>query len=183
MDNTAQNNNTGDQKAQTLDQVLPNSSVSSVSQTQQVKPDDKILTGQVQFSSTPSANKERVGGTAFSEVIKPSEEEIKVEHELKEVGVSANSDKPKLDEVHEQIGVKHSQENAPVPSAPSTTIVLPMSEDEINQTLKTKQTKFNLHENVGEFAGEYTEDSKPFLATLLNKIIKEMHKKLFGKKA
>ena len=175
MDNTAQN-----QKAQPSDQNLQSSSAPQV---QQAKPDDKILTGQGQFSPTPSANKERVGGVPLSEVIKPSEEEVKVEQELKDVGVAENSDKPNLDEIHEQIGVKHSQENAPVPSSPSSTIVLPMSEDEINETLKTKQTKFNLHENVGEFAGEYTEDSKPFLATLLNKIIKEMHKKLFGRKA
>jgi len=171
MDNTAQNTQQPSQ-----DSALQQPQVSP-----QPKPDDKIMVGQDQFvPAVSSLNKEK-GGSAFSEIVKPSEQEVKVEEELKNVGIVANSDKPKLDEIHEQIGVKHSAESTPVPQTSSNKIVLPMSEEEADQTLKIKQTKFNLHENVGEFAGEYTEDSLPFLATLVKKIIKEMHRKLFRK--
>jgi hypothetical protein len=188
MDNTAQNNQINDQPAQLgqQDQALP--------QIQNIQPDSQPLQprqplAQAQQGPLPqmqpivpvasSLNKEK-GGSAFSEVVKPSEEEIKVEEELKNIGIAANSDKPKLDEIHEQIGVKASLESTPVPVTPTNNIVLPLTEDEVDKTLKTKQVRFHLQENMGEHAGEYTEDSLPFLAMLVKKII-QVHKKIFGK--
>lgn len=132
----------------------------------------------MQQAPVSSMNKEKDGGN-FSENIKPSEPEIKVNEQLRNIGIVANTDKPKLDEVHEQIGVKASAEASPVVTQPIGKVALPMSEEEVDQTLKMGQSKFNLHENVGAYAGEYTEDSLPFLATLIKKIFKEMHKKLF----
>ena len=129
-----------------------------------------------------SVNKE-AGVSAFAESLKPSETLVKVPEELVNVGVVANTDKPKLDEIHAQIGVSAAADATPVNIVPNSNITLPMSEDEADQTIKTKQTKFNLHENVGEFAGEYTEDSLPFFATLIKKIFKEMHRKVFRKKS
>jgi alpha-glucosidase (family GH31 glycosyl hydrolase) len=129
-----------------------------------------------------SLNKE-IGVSTFTEVVRPSEEEIKLGVEVKNAGLVANTDKPKLDVVHEQIGVKVSAESTPVNIIPTGNITLPMSEEEADKTLKIKQSKFNVRENVGEFAGEYTEDSLPFFATLIKKIFKEMHRKVFGKKS
>jgi hypothetical protein len=129
-----------------------------------------------------SLNKE-MGASSFSENVRPSEEEVKLEEEVKSAGLVANTDKPKLDAIHEQIGVKVSAESTPVNLTTTPNITLPMSEEEADKTLKMKQSKFNLHENVGEFAGEYTEDSLPFFATLVKKIFKEMHRKVFGKKS
>jgi alpha-glucosidase (family GH31 glycosyl hydrolase) len=144
-------------------------------------PEQKII----EAKPTPvvsSLNKE-IGASAFTEVVRPSEEEVKLEAEVKSAGLVANTDKPKLDAIHEQIGVKVSAESTPINLTPTGNITLPMSEEEADKTLKMKQTKFNLHENVGEFAGEYTEDSLPFFATLIKKIFKEMHRKVFGKKS
>ncbi len=168
MDNTAQTNQSNIQESSN---IQPSQS----SKTQQPVP---------QQPATPvaSSNKELEKSSAFSEIVKPSEEEVKVEEELKNVGVVVNSDKPKLDKVHEQIGVKASAESVSVSTSPPANITLPLSEEEADSVLKTKQSKFHLQENVGEFAGEYTEDSLPFLAALVVKVFKEMHKKIFRRK-
>lgn len=144
---------------------------------------DKIVSGQAQYAPTASSLNKETGLSAFSEVVRPSQEEIKVGEELTSVGIVAtNIDKPKLDKIHEQIGVKASLESTPIDVKPKGTVILPMTEEEADQALRMKQSKFNLHENVGEFAGEYTEDSLPFFAALVKKIFKEMHKRVFGQK-
>jgi hypothetical protein len=145
--------------------------------------DDKVVIGQGQYTHISSSmNKEIAPSMVPSEVIKPSEPEPKLSSELTSVGISVNTDKPKLDEVHEKIGVSASLESTPVVVSKSTNVVLPMTEEEVDKTLGMKQSKFNLNESVGEFAGDYTEDSLPFFATLIKKIFKEMHKKMFGSK-
>jgi hypothetical protein len=132
-----------------------------------------------QFTPVSSSLNKEVGATV-SEIIKPSEEEVKVEEELRNVGVVANTDKPKLDKIHEQIGVKASLESTPVESSPKGKVQLPMTEDEADKTLKSSQSKFNLHENI---EGEYTEDSLPFFAALIKKVFKEMRRRVFGQQA
>ncbi len=170
MDNTAQNKNPAAPPAQ-----------SSVQKAQE----DKLVTGQGQFTpSAPSLNKERMAGGAggFSESIRPTDEEVKIDEELKKAGVVANSDKPKLDDTHAKIGVKPSLESTPVKTEPSIDISLPMTEEEADETLMNASknpVKFDLHENI---EGEYTEDSRPFLASLIKKIFNKMHKKITGGK-
>ena len=147
------------------------------------QPNDNNVSGQTQYVPTASSLNKETGVSAFSEIVKPSEEEVKVAEELKNAGVVSNTDKPRLDEIHEQIGVKASAEITPVNITSTSNITLPMTEEVADQTLKMKQSKFNLRENVGEFAGEYTEDSLPFYATLIKKVFKEMHRRVFGKKS
>jgi hypothetical protein len=185
MDDTAQNNQVNNQAAQvqSIPQGEPVRPIQpdQIAQNQQIEP---AISGQGQSPIAPivasSLNKER-GVSAFSEIVKPTEEEVKVEDELTSVGVVANTDKPKLDTIHEQIGIKAAAESSPVSvtDSPSTNITLPMSEQEVDRALKTKQARFNLHENI---EGEYTEDSLPFFATLIKKVFKEMHRRVFGKK-
>ena len=168
MDDTAQKQNNPinqplQQTGQT--QVINNNTVSP--------PDQKIA--DTQFVPVVSSLNKEVGGTV-SEIIKPSEEEVKIEEELSRAGVVANTDKPKLDKIHEQIGVKASLESTPVESKPKGKVSLPMTEDEADKTLKSSQSKFNLHENI---EGEYTEDSLPFFAALIKKIYQEMRRRFF----
>jgi hypothetical protein len=189
MDDTAQNNQVNNPTAQPAQQIQPSSQINAAQQSEpissgnpiQTQPAETVVNVQKQFTPvTSSLNKEK-GGSAFSEIVKPTEEEVKVEDELTSVGVVANTDKPKLDAIHEQIGVRAAAESATVNVAPSPSanITLPMSEEEVDKALKTKQSRFNLHENI---EGEYTEDSLPFFATLIKKVFKEMHRRVFGKK-
>lgn len=142
---------------------------------------DKVVTDQGQYTPVSSSLNKEIGPSSFSEVVKPSEPEVNLGEDLKNVGMAVNTDKPKLDEVHEKIGVTQTAENTPVKTAPTGKVVLPMSEEEAEGVLKNKKNNFNLHESVGEYAGDYTEDSLPFLAALVVKVVKEMHRRVFKK--
>jgi hypothetical protein len=178
MDDTAPKTNN-----QNKANVPPDQPVSGTQVAQNI-PNDKIVTDQGQYTPSSSSLNKEIGPSSsskLSEVVKPSEPEVNLGEDLKNVGITANTDKPKLDEVHEKIGVTQVAENTPVNSAPTGKVVLPMSEEEAEGILKNKKTNFNLHESVGEYAGDYTEDSLPFLAALVVKVVKEMHRRVFKK--
>lgn len=91
-----------------------------------------------------------------SEFIKPTEAEPQVSQELKESGVEVKSDRPDLTFEHKELGIDHAGPHAPVPSSPTGKIVMPMSEEEVAEKIKTGQN----------------DDSGKWLAGLLQKIIK-----------
>lgn len=144
---------------------------------------DKPIIGSAQYEPNYSSPNKEIGTSKISEIVKPAEPEIKIEEELKNVGIVDSGEKLKLDEIHKNAGIIPASESTPVNITPSNKIILPMTEGEADEVLKTKQSKFNLQENVGEFAGDYTEDSLPFFAALIKKVFKEMHRRVFGKKA
>jgi hypothetical protein len=67
-----------------------------------------------------------------------------------------------------------SAESTPVVTQPTGLISLPMTEEEVNAELKQSKNKFHIEEQLGDKAGIYVEDSKPFLATLLRKFFQSL---------
>lgn len=104
-----------------------------------------------------SVNKETSPvGASDSEFIKSSETEPQIGQELKESGVEVKSDKPDLTFEHKELGVDHAGPHTPVSSFPSGKITMPMSEEEVEDRLKTGRD----------------DDSGKWLAGLIQKIIK-----------
>lgn len=105
-----------------------------------------------------SVNKETVPvGIVDAEFVKSSETEPQVSQELKESGVEIKSDRPDLTFEHKELGVNHAGP-IPVSSSSPSHIILPMSEEEMTDKLKTGQD----------------DDSGKWLAGLLKKIIAMM---------
>lgn len=102
-----------------------------------------------------SANKEVGPATApVSEFVKPSEVEPQIDQDLKELGIEAKKDAPGVTDEHVGI-VEHAKQFTPVASSSKGKIVMPMSEEEIADKLKTGQN----------------DDSGKWLAGLIKKII------------
>jgi hypothetical protein len=101
-----------------------------------------------------SPNKEIPVSALVSEFVKPSETEPQISQDLKELGVEAKKDEPSLTDEHKGI-IEHAKEFAPVSVSSSNNVVMPMSEEEIADKLKTGQD----------------DDSGKWLAGLIKKII------------
>ena len=98
-----------------------------------------------------------------SEFIKPSESEPQISQELKEIGVESVSHIPTLTEEHRQAGIYHAKESVPVPTEPTGSVQLPMSQAQAQSVLK-------LHKKVS--------DSIVWLAALILKQFKMVNSKL-----
>ena len=100
-------------------------------------------------------------------LIESSEPVVKTEPQTE--GFVQNS-QPPVPHVPE-VGLTPSAEATQVKTEPSASIVLPMTEQEALAELKKGSKSLNLHE-IQE--GEYAEDSKPFLAALVEKFFRGM---------
>jgi hypothetical protein len=89
-----------------------------------------------------------------SELIKPSETEPQISEDLKELGIEAKKDEPRIADEHKGL-VEHAKQFSPISMPPSGKIVMPMSEEEIEKQLKTGQD----------------DDSGKWFARLIKKII------------
>lgn len=80
-----------------------------------------------------------------------------------------------------QAGISASGPSVPAQSQPTKKITFPdMTEEEADKVLKKSKRAYHLDEYMGEKSGEYTEDSAPFLATLIKKFFEKM--RFLGKK-
>lgn len=70
-----------------------------------------------------------------------------------------------------EVGLTPSAEAAPAKTEPTGAVVLPMTEQEADEVLKKGASNIKWQE-IKE--GEYVEDSRPFLAVLVRKIIDRM---------
>jgi hypothetical protein len=105
---------------------------------------------------TGSLNKETGPvSAASSEFVKSTDTEPQIDKDLKELGIEAKKEKPDLTFEHKRIGVEHAGPHVSVSAVSSSKVVLPMSEEEIAEKLKTGQD----------------DDSEKWHAALLNKII------------
>lgn len=106
-----------------------------------------------------SPNKE-IGpvGSVASEYIKLTDTEPQIDQDLEELGIEAKKENPDLTNEHKQAGIGYAKETAPVSSQPTGAVKLPMSEEEVADTLKTGQD----------------DDSGKWLAGLIQKIIRAM---------
>lgn len=136
--------------------------------------DQKLKITQTPVSS--SLNKEM---PSVSDFVKPSDTEPRVEAEVKNAGVEAVSEKPKLDEIHEKIGVKLSPEASSPNLNSDTNVSYQISEDEANEALKQNKRSLGFRE-MGE--GLYVVPSVFGFATLFLKHLKKIHGKITGKK-
>ena len=96
--------------------------------------------------------------TPVSEFVKPSEIEPQIDKDLAELGVEAKKDKPELTDEHRLAGIEHSGIYVPTPSVSSSSVKLPMTEEEMTDKLKRGQD----------------DDSGKWLAGLIKKIISVM---------
>jgi len=138
--------------------------------------DNSQKTNVVSTPVSSSLNKETA---SISDFVKPSEVEPRIETEVKNAGVEAVSEKPKLDEVHEKIGVKLSPEATEPNLNSNTNISYQISEAEAEKTLKQNKGSFDIRER-GE--AQYFMPSIFGLATLFLKNLKKIHSKITGKK-
>ncbi len=108
---------------------------------------------------TGSTNKEAGPvGSSVSEFAKPTDSEPQIDQDLEEVGIEAKKENPELTDEHRQAGIGYAKEATPIPSQPTGAVKLPMSEEEVADTLKTGQD----------------DDSGKWLAGLIKKVIKAM---------
>ncbi len=105
-----------------------------------------------------SVNKEAAPISSTLSELKPAGAEAShdISQELKDMGVVERKDVPHLDNSHKSIGIQHSGASAPIQTATTGKVSLPMSDEEVLNTLKTGQDN----------------DSKKGLAKLIDKIIK-----------
>lgn len=164
MDKTAQDPNVQDQN-------LPKAQ-------NQTQPQQVDSTTPVIQPVSSSINKERE--IASVDYIKPSEPEIKIPIEVSQAGVEKVSEAPKLDQIHEQIGVKNAAETVPAPTKPTGAVKIPMTEDEAKTEISKDKVGLNL--NIQEHGREdaYILPSRFFLATIVLKVINRV--KSIGKK-
>ena len=123
-----------------------------------------------------SLNKE---GVSVSDFVKPTDVEPRVEAEVRSAGVEVVSEKPKLDEVHEKIGVKLSPEIFEPNLSSNVNISYQISEDEAEKALKQNKGSLDIRER-GEAL--YSMPSIFGFATLFLKNLKKIHGKITGKK-
>jgi len=105
--------------------------------------------GQNQITPSGSSLNKEVG--SVSDFVVHSEQAPKIEQELKEAGVEAVSETPKLTEVHEKIGVKLSPESSKpnLENEPSSTQSMPISQASAQQIVKTNK---NIKDSILWFA-------------------------------
>ena len=125
---------------------------------------------------TPSINKEVE--RPVSDYVTHSETSPVIDKELEQVGVTQVSDAPKLDQVHEQIGVKHSLETNVPKTEPAGTVQL-MDEGEAKDVVNKYKNSADPIEHVEQ---AYFLPSIFGFATVILKNLKEMHAKLTGGK-
>lgn len=102
-----------------------------------VKNDGSIQTIPQSPVSAPSRESGPTISTSPEALISPSTPEIKVSPELhKETGVEAVSEAPQLTPEDTKAGIVHAKESTPVATTPSSTIVLPMTQPQAQQTVK-----------------------------------------------
>lgn len=126
-------------------------------------------TAQKQKVTAPvsSLNKERV----VAEVIRQSEPEPNIPSEVQNAGVEVVSERPKLDETHDQIGVKLPGEIAPVPTKPSGAVKLPIPEAQARADEKGKLSDFDIKEISEDH--DSVLPSKRFLGKLVTKVLEK----------
>jgi len=122
---------------------------------------------QPQITPIGTVNKE-AEMASVSDFVKPSETPVVKDKEVAEAGVQEVSQSVELSKEHEQIGVKQSAETTPVKIEPSETVQLPLAQEEAQKIVKTNK-------NIG--------NSIVWLAILMLKHFKMMHRKLMGKGA
>lgn len=129
------------------------SPVAQPGQTDSAKP--QSLSQKVQ-SAQPvgSINKEAERGSV-SEFLKPTDAELPISQELKDIGVEEKKDEPNIADEHRNF-IDHAKQFTSVPTTPSDKISLPMSEDKITEELKTAQD----------------DDSSKWFAKLIEKVMK-----------
>ncbi|HYM65061.1 MAG TPA: hypothetical protein VES68_01060 [Candidatus Sulfotelmatobacter sp.] len=111
-----------------------------------------------------AVNKER---ELSSPVVERSEPVVQPEAQTEGFVQNSQAPVPHVPEV----GLTASAEETPVKTEATGAVSLPMSEAEAQAELKKGNSSLNLHE-IKE--GEYTEDSKPFFAALMEKIYQKM---------
>jgi len=154
MDDTAQN------------QVVNNGATDNQNQTQKVVP--------IPVSS--SSNKETA---PVSEFVRKSEVEPRVEPEVQKVGVETVSEKPKLDEIHEKIGVKLSPEASEPNISSSPNVTYPISDEEAEKILKENNKDLGIKEQQ---EGEYFTFSIVGIAALVHKLTQRVGSVITKKK-
>lgn len=108
-------------------------------QNNQIQPDDQQApkapispTGSPYKEIEPPIRKEQP-------LIKASEEEPRLHPEVIEAGVETVADKPKLDDGHFGIGMRHARESTPVKTEPSNKVNYPITAQKANQIVKSKR--------------------------------------------
>jgi hypothetical protein len=125
--------------------------ISPVTQDDQAQPQVQVQP----VTPVGSVNKEVGPVSALApEFAKPSEVEPQISQDLKELGVEAKKEKPDLTFEHKEIGIEHAGPHISISNS-SGKITLPMSEEEVDNLLKTGQD----------------DDSGKWLAGLIKKII------------
>lgn len=128
-------------------------------------PLDNIPQSQPQVTPVGSTNKE-VEVAPVSEYVRPTEAPAVRDKEVAEAGVTEVKQGVELDKEHEQIGVKNAAETTPVKVEPSNKVQLPLEEAEAQKVVKTNK---NIRSSI------------VWLAILMLKHFKKMHRKLLGK--
>lgn len=123
-------------------QNLPQNQTTS----QQASPQDR----KEHIPATPISAPSKEGGPAFSESteesIKASSPEMEISPELQhEIGAEVNTETPTLTPADANAGIVHAKESVPVSTTPTSAIVLPMSQQQAQQTVKVhKKVKDSL---------------------------------------
>jgi hypothetical protein len=115
---------------------------------------------------TGSVNKE-AEMAPISDFVKPTEMPAVKDKEVAEAGVKEVSQSPELNQEHEQIGVKPSAENTPVKIEDSgEKIQYPLNQNQAQKIVKNNKS---------------SRSSIVWMAILMLKHFKKMHRKLIGK--
>jgi hypothetical protein len=112
-----------------------------------------------------STNKE-VELAPVSDYVVATEKPIVKDKEVAESGVTEVPQGVELGKEHEQIGVKNAAETTPVKTEPSNKVQLPLEQAEAQKIVKTNKN---------------TRSSIVWLAILMLKHFKKLHRKLLGK--
>ncbi|PIR79790.1 MAG: hypothetical protein COU25_03420 [Candidatus Levybacteria bacterium CG10_big_fil_rev_8_21_14_0_10_35_13] len=114
-----------------------------------------------------------------SDFVRLSETPLVLDREVSEAGVEVVSEKPNLTAEHQQIGIRHSGENAELSIKPTQTVKLPITREEAEAEIA--KDKGNVNSDIGEHKENiYTSPSALFLARLVIKHLKRIGK-LFSK--
>jgi hypothetical protein len=120
---------------------------------------------QPQPTPTGSLNKE-AEAAPVSDFVKPTEMPAVKDREVAEAGVVEVTQGVELSKEHEQIGIRQAAETTPVKLEPSEKIQLPLDQTQAQQVVKTNKS---------------SKSSIVWLAILMLKHFKKMHRKLLGK--
>lgn len=139
-----------------VNQNMPPVTQADQAQTQAVVQPIQPVQPVVPAQPVGSVNKEVGPITApVSEFVKPSEVEPQISKDLKDLGIEAKKDEPNIADEHKGI-IEHAKQFTPISSSPTGKVVMPMSEEEMTDKLKTGRN----------------DDSGKWLAGLIRKIIK-----------